>query len=145
MDPDLRLEPVHLATMTVTMAAPIPLERTPAGTRVVVEFTGIELSGARLRARKRGAAAADWLTVGPEGTGVLDARFLLETEDGALIYVHGPGRNEAAAFMQGGVNYFALSFETGAPTYAWLNRVHAVAKGRRQPDGTVRFEVYELR
>lgn len=142
----LTVEAVPLATMTAESAPPLRVDGGPAGTRIVVEFTRIEWAGERLRASLKGAAAADWLTIGPDGTAVLDARFTLETDDGALIYVHGPGRTEAAAFPKGGVVWFVFSFETGAPGYAWLNRCHAVAKGRLRPDGVkLDFEVYELR
>jgi hypothetical protein len=142
---DLSVTAVPLATMTLTLADPLRLDATPSGTRIIVEFTKGEWIGDRLKAKLKGASAADWLTIGPEGTGCLDFRFLLETHDGALVYVHGLGRNVASEFMDGGANYFSMSFETGDARYAWLNRVQAIAKGRRQTDGTVRFGVYELR
>jgi hypothetical protein len=143
---DLTVTAVPLATMTLEMAPPVRLDNTPSGTRIVVEFTRVDWEGPRLRATREGATAADWLTIGPEGTGALDFRFLLETHDGALVYVHGLGRNEAAKFALGGANYFSMSFETGDARYAWLNRVQAIAKGRLQADGkTVRFAVFELR
>lgn len=139
------IELVPLGTMTMTSAAPLRLDGGPAGTRVVVEFTAITLEGEGVSARQRGPSA-DWLTVGPDGTAILDARMVLETDDGALIYAHGPGRTEAAQFPRGGTVWFVLSFETGAPRYAWLNRVHAVAKGRLGDDGrTLRFVVMTLR
>lgn len=142
----MSVEAVPLATMIASSAPPLRVDGGPAGTRIVVEFTAIEWEGERIRASRKGAAAADWLTIGPDGTAVLDARFTLETDDGVLIYVHGPGRTEAASFQRGGVVWFVFSFETGAGRYAWLNRIHAVAKGRLLEDGsTLRFEVYELR
>jgi hypothetical protein len=144
---DLLIEVVPLATMVLSMATPIRLDGTPSGTRIIVEFTEAKWTGERLRARTKGRTHGDWLTVGPEGTGCLDFRMLLETDDGALIYVHGLGRNDAVRFFEGAPNYFTMSFETGAESYAWLNRIQAVAKGRLdsgQPD-KIRFEVFELR
>jgi hypothetical protein len=142
---DLALEMVPLGTMTATMAPPLRLDGTPAGTRIIVEFTEIVVDGEKLRAKSVGHTHGDWLTVGGDGTGSLDARFVLETHDGALLYVHGLGRNDAAGFFDGAVNLFSLSFETGDARYAWLNRVQAIAKGRRQEDGTVRFSLTALR
>jgi hypothetical protein len=143
---DLSIHPVPLANLALTMAQPFRLDNTPVGTRVVVEFTGAEWTGERLLAKQKGAASADWLTVGPEGTGCLDFRFLIETHDGALVYVHGLGRNHALEFFDGGANYFSMSFETGDVRYTWLNRIQAIAKGRLQSDGsTIMFEVHELR
>ena len=115
---------------------------TPAGDRVIIEFSAIRWTGERLNAVQRGAAA-DWLSVGPEGTAVLDIRFCLETAEGALIYVQGGGRTNSATFAQGSPIYFAPTFETNHPLYAWLNQVQAVAKGVAQSGGVV-FEVAEV-
>jgi hypothetical protein len=73
--------------------------------------------------------------------------MLLETDDGAIVYVYGLGRNDADHFFDGAPNYFTMSFETGHEDYAWLNRIQAVAKGRLDAahPGEIRFEVYELR
>jgi hypothetical protein len=143
---DLSIEAVPLASMTLEMAKPISLEGTPVGVRVIVEFTRVEWTGERIKAQLKGHTAADWITMGPEGTGCLDFRWLIETADGAQIYCHGPGRTRANEFTQGGATYFSMSFETGDARYAFLNTIQAVAKGRLQEDGkTIRFEVYELR
>lgn len=143
---DLAIQAVPLAKMTLEMAKPFALENTPVGTRIIVEFTRVDWDGERLKAKLAGRAAADWLSVGPEETGSLDFRWLIETQDGVLIYVHGPGRTHAPSFSEGGATYFSMSFETGDARYAWLNRIQAIAKGRLQEDGkTVLFQVYELR
>lgn len=119
-----------IGTLTLTMPAPSVVEGGPSGTRVIVEFTEVVLEGVRIRAQRKGATAGDWLTIGPERTAGLDARFLLETDDGALVYVFGPGRTDAAGFASGEAPVtFALLFETGDARYAWLNRVVATARG----------------
>ena len=140
---DTAIEALPLATMTLVTSSTVRLDNTP---RIIVEFAEVAWAGERIVAHRKGQAAADWLTVGADGTGALDVRFLLETADGALIYVHGLGRNHAPEFLAGGANYFSLVFETGDTRYAWLNRICAIAKGRLQPDGkTIEFAVYELR
>jgi len=140
------IEAVPLATMEITMAVPIRLDGTPSGSRIIVEFEKAVWTGERLRAVTRGHTSGDWLTVGPEGTGSLDFRMLLETDDHALIYVHGVGRNDATHFMQGAPNYFSMSFETGDDRYRWLNRIQAIAKGALAGDPKhITFAVYELR
>jgi hypothetical protein len=132
--------------MDITMAAPIRMDATPSGTRIIVEFEQVTWSGDRLRATSRGHTSGDWLTVGPDGTGSLDFRMLLETDDHALIYVHGLGRNDATRFLQGAPNYFTMSFETGDDRYRWLNRIQAIAKGALAGDPKhISFAVYELR
>lgn len=141
---DLDLQVELLATMSASMAPPLRLSGTPAGERIIVEFTDIVLEGPRLKARSVGRTHGDWLTVGPDGTGCLDARFVLQTDDGVLLYVHGLGRNDAARFFDGGVNLFTFSFEAGDARYAWLHRLQGVAKGRRQEDGAILFNLYAL-
>jgi hypothetical protein len=127
------------------MAAPIRMDGTPSGTRIIVEFEKIVWTGERLRATSRGHTSGDWVTVGPEGTGSLDFRMLLETDDHALIYVHGMGRTDATRFLQGAANYFSMSFETGDDRYRWLNRIQAIAKGALAGDPThITFAVYEM-
>lgn len=132
-----------LGTLTFTMAATRRLGDTPVGARVVVDFIGARVEGERLRASQVGVAG-DWLTVGADGVATLDIRLTLETDDGALIFVHGAGRTHAGRFArEGGPMYFTPRFETGDARYRWLNEVQAVAKGMAQGDAAT-FELYAL-
>ncbi|HJQ85638.1 MAG TPA: DUF3237 domain-containing protein [Candidatus Binatia bacterium] len=138
------IELVPLARATVTLSPPIVLPSTPSGMRVIFEMTGYRLEGERLRATQRGAAAADWLVVGPEGTGTLDSRVTLETAEGTPVLLHYGGRVDASRGLGGAAIYAAFQFETGDERYAWLNRLLAVGKGTL--DGsTLAYDVYELR
>jgi hypothetical protein len=91
------LELVPLASMTATFSETFVLEGTPAGGRYIFEVGSVEVEGERVRATLKGRAAADWLVVGPDGTGTLDVRALLETHDGALVYAQYNGRVDLAA------------------------------------------------
>ena len=140
----MALELVPLATATATLAAPVMLPGTPAGTRVIYEISDYRFDGPRLRARQRGVAAADWLVVGPEGTATLDVRATLETHDGAIVLLQYGGRVDATRGLGGGAIYAAMRFDTGDERWAWLNRLQAVAKGCL--DGSLlTYDVYELR
>jgi uncharacterized protein DUF3237 len=137
------LELVPLCTMAFELADPFVLPNTPAGTRVIVEVKDLRVEGERLRGTMRGSAAADWLTIGPDGTGSIDVRATMETHDGALVFVQYQGRRDFSQGMDAPV-YTAPRFETGDDRYAWINKVQAVAKGTM--DGaTLTYEVYELR
>jgi hypothetical protein len=136
----ITLEP--LATFKMTMKKGLLVPNSPAGTRVIVEFTHIEVDGPRLKAKAIGPCG-DWLRVGPENTASLDFRFSLETHDGAFIFVEALGRTDATKFATGGDVLFAPVFETGDARYAWLNKVQAVAKGQAKGD-VVTFEVSEV-
>jgi hypothetical protein len=132
-----------LGTLSLTMSETLILPNSPVGTRGVVTFTEIAFEGERLRGTGKGVAG-DWLTIGPEGTASLDLRFVLQSHDGALIFVHGTGRTQAASFAQGGAVWFTPRFETGDARYAWLNAIQAVARGSAIGN-RVSFEVAELR
>lgn len=138
----MSIELVPLCTMTGVLGKPFDLGQTPAGQRLVFEVLEGGATGERLSGTMRGRANGDWLTVGPDGTGTLDVRLLLETHDGALVLIQYLGRVDAT--LPGAPVYSAPRFETGDERYAWLNRVQAVAKGTR--DGTtLTYEVCEVR
>ena len=141
----MAIELVPLATATATLAPPIMLPNTPAGTRVIFEIADYRWEGSRFTARQKGAAAADWLLLGPDGTGTLDVRVTLETPDGAVVLVHYGGRVDGSKGLGGEAPvYAAVQFETGNERYGWLNRVQAVAKGVLAGN-VITYEVYELR
>jgi hypothetical protein len=47
-----------------------------------------------------GVAASDWLVVGPEGTGMIDVRLAIQTDDGAAINMKYNGRLDASQGSQ---------------------------------------------
>lgn len=139
----MAIELIPFGDADIGLAEPIMMPGTPSGTRAVVEITSAECKGQRLRAKLKGAAAADWAVVSPTGIGLMDVRLTLETDDGALIYVSYTGRVDLSGGLEGATAYTAPRFETGDECYAWLNRVQAVAKGV-VTDGVLHYEIYEL-
>jgi hypothetical protein len=123
----MTLDPLGVLTMDMDTTI---LRGGPMGTRVIVEFRNVTLEGARLRGKQRGATSADWLVVGADATATLDIRIVLDTDDGAVVYLHGAGRTNANEFPKGGPIWFTPIFETADARYAWLNAVQCVAKGR---------------
>jgi Protein of unknown function (DUF3237) len=101
------------------------------------------------------AGGADWQIVRTDGVAELEARYTLETDDSALIYVrnhafrHGPA--EAMAALPAGRSvdpssyYFrgATFFETGAARCAWLTKHIIVCTGEREPAG-VKLRFYQV-
>jgi hypothetical protein len=140
------IELVPLTNATLTLAKPIALPRTPMGTRMITELEDVVFDGDRLRGRVKGAAAADWMTVSAELVGTLDVRALVETHDGALVYVSYHGRLDLSKPLGTAPIYTAPLFESGDERYAWLNTVQAVAKGSLSEDTrTLTYEIYEVR
>jgi hypothetical protein len=143
----MTLELIPLCTATVTPAPAIDLGTTPSGRRIMVTILDSIWEGDRLRARQKpGTAAADWLTIAPDGTGMIDIRLTLETHDGALIYVAYQGRRDFSEVEQGidAPVYIAPLFETSDRRYAWLNKIQAVGKGTVVDESRV-YEIFEVR
>ncbi len=130
-----------LGTMTITMGKTLFIANAPVGARLVIDFVDVVVKGARLNARKAASLpAGDWLTIGASDVATLDIRLVLETEDGATIFMHGTGRTDSATFAKGAPCYFTPLFETSDARYAWLNKVQGVARGVAK-ESTVTFEL----
>ena len=139
----------------ITLQPPLELGDTPLGRRRIINITGGRFSGARLSGRVL-PGGADWQVIRADGVAYLDARYTLETADGALVYVrnrgyrHGPAevlkRISAGEDVDPSLYYMrtAPSFETGDERYAGLYRIVCVATGARRT-AAVELEVFEVR
>ena len=131
------------------------LGETPLGRRRIIGIRGGTFKGSRLAGNIL-PGGADWQVIRADGVAFLDARYTLETDDGALIYVnnkgyrHGP--KDVIECMARGEDvdpalYYMRAtpwFETSAPQYAWLNRTICVATGARRP-AAVELDFYEVK
>ena len=136
------------------MAPAQELGEAPHGRRRIIPITGGRVSGERLAGRVL-PGGADWQVVRSDGVAELDARYTIETTDGALVYVanrgvrHGPAeviRRLAAGEPVDPALYYMRTtpwFETGDARYAWLNRIVCVATGARRA-ASVELEVFEI-
>jgi hypothetical protein len=148
----MQLEPLLKASISLAPAQ--ELGEAPFGRRRIVPISGGSFSGARLRGRVL-PGGADWQLVRADGVADLDARYTLETDDGALIYVrnrgyrHGPAevirRLAAGETVDPSLYYMRTTprFETGDARYAWLNRIICVGTASRLPQA-VHLEVFEV-
>jgi hypothetical protein len=141
----MAIELVPLCTIRLQAKPPAEVGAGPAGTRVIFDVASVEVTGDRLRGQMEGITG-DWVLIGPEGTGTLDVRETLRTDDGAVIFVQYQGRADLSQGLQPGlIVYVAPRFETGDERYAWLNRIQAVGKGTINADLSVDYEWYEVR
>ena len=137
------------------LAKPQELGETPQGCRRIIGITGGRFSGAKLSGRVL-AGGADWQVIRSDGVADLDARYTLETDDGALIYVrnrgyrHGPApvlqKLAAGEVVDPGLYYMRTTprFETGHAKYAFLNRLMiCVATGARRA-AAVELDVFQV-
>jgi len=148
----LNLAPLFKAE--ITLAPPQELGDTPQGRRRIIGITGGRFRGERLSGRVL-PGGADWQVIRNDGVADLDARYTLETQDGALIYVrnrglrHGPPevlkKLASGESVDPSLYYMRTtpSFETGDARYSWLNRMVCVATGARRA-AAVELEVFEI-
>ena len=102
----------------------------------------------RFEGRLNGAVlpgGADHQFVGADGTSYLNARYMIRTDDGALILVRNSGIRYGIIGDDPSKYYFRSTprFETADGRYDWLNRVVAVCSGARTPD-SVLLDFYEV-
>ena len=138
----------------ITLAPSQELGEGPLGRRRVIPITGGRFAGERLSGRVL-PGGADWQVIRADGVADLDARYTLETDDGALIYIrnkgyrHGPEdviRRLAAGETVDPALYYMRStpwFETGDARYAWINRIVCVGTGTRLA-AAVEFDFFEI-
>ncbi|MBV1698242.1 MAG: DUF3237 domain-containing protein [Hyphomicrobiales bacterium] len=138
----------------VLVGLPLDFGDVGKGGRRVVPITGGEFSGPNVRGRVL-AGGADWQILRSDGVAELEARYSLQTDDGALIEVrnlalrHGPPEIIAALAAGQPVDpasyYFhgATFFTTSAARYAWMTRHIIVASGERRPD-LVKLKFYRV-
>ncbi|MBW2411322.1 MAG: DUF3237 domain-containing protein [Deltaproteobacteria bacterium] len=143
-----------LYSSKIEIDPPLMVGQSPYGERRIINIKGGAFSGPRLSGRVL-PGGADWQIIRADGITEVEARYALETEDGALIYIynrglrHGPpeviARLAAGEDVDPGAYYFRTMpiFETGAPDYAWLNGVVAIATGQRRTDEVI-ITVYEV-
>ncbi|MAI25609.1 MAG: DUF3237 domain-containing protein [Myxococcota bacterium] len=145
---------IHLMKLVVRVEAPVAVGKVLTGTRTIYNASGGEFEGDRLKGQVL-PGGGEWFLQGEEGLGQPDVRLLLQTEDGAYIYVHYSGVmdfNETAmsAISEGrstefGDNLFLtqVRFESSDPKYAWLSKTIAVGEGRMHPD-CVEYAIHEV-
>jgi hypothetical protein len=148
----LRLE--SLLKADITLAAPQELGESPLGRRRIINITGGTFRGERLSGNVL-PGGADWQVIRADGVADLDARYTLETEDGALIYVrnhgyrHGPAdvlkKLASGEEVDPSLYYMRTTplFETGDQRYAWLNRLICVGTGARKQN-SVHLEIFAV-
>jgi len=128
----------HLATFSVFVREPEIIGETPEGLKVNWWVKSGSFDGPRLRGIVR-PEGADWMTIRPDGVGILEVRATLETHDGALISasyggVFELGENGYERFLAGKYPKAPEArttprYVTADPRYSWLNRLVCTAVG----------------
>lgn len=144
----------HATDLVVELSPPHEMGECPPGTRRIIPIVGGTASGPLLSGRVL-PIGADWQTVLAGGIADLDARYAIETADGAVIEVVSRGIRHASAEVHARIasgeqvdpsEYYmrtAIRLETGHPAHDWVNRALFLAKGGKVGN-TVRLSVYKV-
>jgi Protein of unknown function (DUF3237) len=138
-------ELTHIADLNITVAPPIEIGETGVGQRRVIAITGGTVSGSVLKGRVL-PAGADFQIIRASGVTELVARYVIEADDGALVYIENNGlRDGPPALLErlrrgeavdAALIYFRTvpRFETAAERLQFLTRRIFVGVGARYPD-----------
>ncbi|THG33279.1 DUF3237 domain-containing protein [Naasia lichenicola] len=139
--------------LRVEVSEPIRVGRTASEDLNVTPIVGGTIDGPRLRGKVLGVGADWWVTRG--ATTQLDARYLIEAEDGSAIdvvnrgYWHAGPELEKRLFGGEAVGedelYYrtAFAFQTGSEAHRWLTEAQFVGYARPEP-GFVCIRVFRL-
>jgi Protein of unknown function (DUF3237) len=132
-----------------------PTDGSPRGTRQYWEMTSGTLTGDGLHA-EIAMPGSDWMEQSPDGFWRPDVRVALQSDDGALILMRYAGLVEQTdAFVEAASHdrptgwddqymRFAVTFDTGAERYRWLNQSLFLARGHILGTGKLEYEIYRV-
>jgi hypothetical protein len=132
----------------VKVGTPIEIGIGPLGRRRIIPIEGGRFEGPSLRGSVL-SGGADWQVIRPDGLSELDTRYVLRTEDGALIYIQNAGMRHAppeiverllaGEEIDPSQVYFRTvpRFETGALHLQWLTRAIFIGSGERHPHDVI--------
>lgn len=145
---------VHAFDVQATVAAPIEVGDTAFGARRMIPILSGQVSGPKLSGKLL-EGGVDYQLIRADGLAEIHARYIIETDRGARVYVentgirHGPP--EAMARLRRGepvdpvLIYFRTvpRFETAAAELSWLQRSIFVCAGARFPE-RVELRMFEV-
>ncbi len=135
-------------TLRVKVGPAVDFGHVPAGRRRVIPILGGTFDGPAARGTVL-PGGADWQIVRADGGAELDARYALQTDRGALIYIQNAGMRHAPPDITAklladqpvdpSTVYFRTvpTFETSAPELQWLTRAIFIGVGERRPDEVI--------
>jgi len=145
----------YLCTVTARLKSePEIIGETPEGLKVNWYMSGGVAVGPKLNATIR-PEGGDWMTIRPDGIGILGIHATLETQEGALIYTTYSGVFELGEegyqnfrhkkWPQAPLMRSTPRFLTEHPNYKWLNRLQCVGIGEvRMSEFLVIYDLYSL-
>jgi hypothetical protein len=145
----------HLCDLAVTIDAPVEVGHTAMGMRRMIPITGGTVTGPHMQGRIVPGGADFQLIVGDGTQAHLDARYVLELQDGSRVFVQNTALRVASAEDSAKIRrgepvdparvYFRCQpkFEATHPSWAWLAEHQFVGVGLRLPDA-VHLSFYKV-
>lgn len=148
------LQTKYVFSLAIKIGTPIVAGDIGHGVRRIIPILGGEVRGEGMR----GAifpVGADFQTIRPNGFTELEARYVFEIDDGAIVYIENTGirfgpkalldRIAKGEIVDPGQIYFRSvpKFETGAENYRWLMENLFIGVGARHPD-RVEIDVHQV-
>lgn len=147
----------YLASVRIPLKEPEIIGVTPEGITVNWYWYPAQgaVAGPKLNARVR-ELGGDWMTIRRDGVGVMDVRAILETPEGALLYVsylghYELGENGYEDFLGRRWPAYAPTrttprVRTAHPNYQWLNRLQCLGIGEvRMQELAYTYDLYAVR
>lgn len=137
-----------------SVEAPQEVGFTPRGNRRLIPIVSGTARGPRLNGRIL-PNGVDYQLIVDAGMAEIQARYVIESSDGARIYVENTGIRRAEPSLieklrvgepvDPALVYFRTvpRFETAAPEFAWMMRSIFLCAGARFPDSVV-LDIYEV-
>lgn len=144
----------YVFSLTIKVGTPIEAGDFGHGQRRVIPILGGELTGEGMHGTIR-EGGADYQIIRPDGLTELEAKYAIEMDDGAIVYIENIGirfgpkdaldRIRRGEPVDPALIYFRSvpRFETGAPAYRWLMQALFIGVGSRHPD-RVELEVHQV-
>ncbi|PQA83462.1 DUF3237 domain-containing protein [Limnohabitans sp. TS-CS-82] len=145
----------HLCDLAVTIDAPVEVGQTAMGMRRMIPITGGTVTGPQMQGRIVAGGADFQLIVGDGTQAHLDARYVLELQDGSRVFVQNTALRVASAEDSAKIRsgepvdparvYFRCQpkFEATTPQWAWLAEHQFIGVGLRLPDA-VHLSFYKV-
>jgi hypothetical protein len=148
------LQTKYVFGLAIKIGTPIVAGDLGYGVRRIIPILGGELRGERMRGTIF-PCGADFQTIRLNGFTELEAKYAIEMDDGAIVYIENVGirfgpkelldRIAGGEIVDPALVYFRSvpKFETGAAKYRWLMENLFVGVGARHPD-RVEIDVHQV-
>jgi hypothetical protein len=145
----------HLCDVAVTIDAPVEVGQTAMGMRRMIPITGGTVTGPQMQGRIVPGGADFQLIVGDGTQAHLDARYVLELQDGSRVFVQNTALRVASTEDSAKIRrgepvdparvYFRCQpkFEATSSQWAWLAEHQFIGVGLRLPDA-VHLSFYKV-